>query len=77
MLHIDVNNFKYKKFEDQRIVTLSIPILNKHVAFDGNYYHGNVALDGKNIINERYELHVNIWDRQPSNIDFYKPIVSE
>ena len=74
--NIDVTNFKYKKFENQQNVTMSLPTLNKHVAFDGNYYHGNVALNGKNLVDERYELHVNIWDKQPSNTDYYKPIAN-
>ena len=71
--NIDIKDYMYKSFENHKNITLSIPVTNKHITFDGHYYHGNVALnENANNIN-KYELHVNIWDKPLNNVDFYIP----
>ena len=69
--NIDVDTYKYKEFENQTELFLSIPKCNKQLTFNGKYYHGSALLDNLFKNDNRYIIAINLWDRKPSNVDYY------
>ena len=69
---IDLESYKYKEFEKQTNIYLSFPKCNKHITFNGSFFHGSTSLkechyDARNIIA------INLWDKKPTNIEYYTP----
>jgi hypothetical protein len=70
---IDLDSYKYKKFEQQTEILLSLPMTNKQITFDGHFYHGNVVLtndydDEKG----RYIIAINLWNTLPNDVLYYQ-----
>ena len=73
---IDLEEYKFKKFENKNNIQIIFPKKNKQITFDGTKYHGIVDIFNK--LNndtdtdfERYMLAINLWNRKPLNIDYY------
>jgi hypothetical protein len=77
LTEIDLEEYKFKKFENKTNIQIIFPKKNKQITFDGTKYHGVVDIFNK--INddtdtefERYMLAINLWNRKPLNIDYYE-----
>ena len=71
--NIDLDTYKYKNFEKQQSIMLSLPKINKQITFDGHFYHGNVALTEHDDTKELYTIYINLWNKKPKNIEYYIP----
>jgi len=71
--NIDLDTYKYKEFDKQNSIILSLPKTNKQITFDGRLYHGNVLINEHDYITELYTLYINLWNKKPSNIEYYMP----
>lgn len=72
---IDLEEYKFKKFENKNNIQIIFPKKNKQFTFDGTKYHGVVDIFNKlndDIESERYMLAINLWNRKPLNIDYYE-----
>jgi hypothetical protein len=75
---IDLEEYKFKKFENKNSIQIIFPKTNKQVTFDGTKFHGVVDIfnklndDNSDSDIERYMLAVNLWNRKPLNIPYYK-----
>jgi len=69
--NIDMDTYKYKEFENQTELFLSMPKCNKQITFDGKYYHGSTLLDNSFKNDSRYIIAINLWDKKPKNVDYY------
>jgi hypothetical protein len=72
---IDLEEYKFKKFENKNNIQIIFPKKNKQFTFDGTKYHGVVDIFNK--LNEdtdfeRYMLAINLWNRKPLNIKYYE-----
>jgi len=69
--------YKYKEFEQQTEVVLSIPVRNKQITFDGHFYHGSTMLSevdaDANRSDDRYILAINLWNKKPIDVEYYVP----
>jgi hypothetical protein len=77
LTEIDLEDYKFKKFENKTNIQIIFPKKNKQFTFDGTKYHGVVDIFNK--LNhdtdtefERYMLAINLWNKKPLNIDYYK-----
>jgi hypothetical protein len=77
LTEIDLEEYKFKKFENKTNIQIIFPKKNKQITFDGTKYHGVVDIFNK--INhdtdtefERYMLAINLWNRKPLNIKYYE-----
>lgn len=70
---VDLDCYKYKKFDQQTEILLSMPITNKQITFDGHFYHGNVSLN-QNYDDERgrYIIAINLWNTLPNEVKYYQ-----
>ena len=73
--NIDMKKYKYKLFEEENVLTLIYPKKNMHVCFDGSNFHGMVSSNNVDL-DLRYILAINLWDKKPTNIDYYSSNVS-
>ena len=70
--NIERNKYIYKDFkEENNQILFSLPKENKILIFDGSYYHGVNYNDEKNKEDERLLVAVNIWIKEPTNINYY------
>ena len=69
--NIDLEKYKYKEFENQTELFLSIPKINKQITFDGKYFHGSTLLDDNITPENRYIIAINLWDIKPNNVNYY------
>ena len=74
---VDLEEYKFKKFENKNNIQIIFPKKNKQFTFDGTKYHGVVDIFNK--LNndtdtefERYMLAINLWNRKPLNIKYYE-----
>jgi hypothetical protein len=81
LTEIDLEEYKFKKFENKNNINIIFPKTNKQITFDGTKYHGVVDIFNKlnetdNDENnfERYMLAVNLWNKKPLNINYYTPL---
>jgi hypothetical protein len=77
LTEIDLEDYKFKKFENKNNIQIIFPKKNKQITFDGTKYHGVVDIfnkinDGTDSEFERYMLAINLWNKKPLNIDYYK-----
>jgi hypothetical protein len=77
LTEIDLDEYKFKKFENKNNVQIIFPKTNKQITFDGTKFHG--VIDIFNKLNddadsdfERYMLAINLWNKKPLNIPYYK-----
>ena len=76
---IDLEEYKFKRFENKNNIQIIFPKKNKQFTFDGTKYHGVVDIFNKmnydtdsNPEFERYMLAINLWNKKPLNIDYYE-----
>jgi hypothetical protein len=73
--NVDLEKYKYKEFETQTELFLSMPKCNKQITFDGKFYHGSTLLSDeekdKKMETSRYIIAINLWDKKPTNVDYY------
>jgi hypothetical protein len=68
--NIDLDSYKYKDFENQTTIFLSMPKCNKQITFNGKYFHGSThIMSMKN--DERPIIAINLWNKKPTNVDYY------
>lgn len=71
IMNIDDNDYKYKNFENKKII-LSFPKKYKQITFNGgNYLHGLTYLDSDNRNIKRDILVINMWNEKPLNVPFF------
>ena len=78
---VDLECYKYKEFEEQTEIVLSLPICNKQITFDGHYYHGSTTLSevdadadaDANRSDDRYIIAINLWNKKPIGVEYYAP----
>lgn len=71
--NVDLEKYKYKDFETQKELFLSMPTCNKQITFDGHFYHGSTILSENHKQEKRYIIAINLWNTKPTNIDYYIP----
>jgi hypothetical protein len=69
--NIDMEMYKYKEFENQKELFLSMPKCNKQIIFDGKYFHGSTLLSDNDKEESRYIIAINLWDKRPTNVEYY------
>ena len=69
--NIDLDDYKYKEFEKQTDLFLSMPKTNKQITFDGHYFHGSTLFTKDDAHKSRYIIAINLWDKKPINVDYY------
>ena len=74
--NVDLECYKYKDFDNQTNIYLSIPKCNKQITFDGQFYHGSTHLKEPNC-DPRYIIAINLWDKRPTNVEYYNPICDD
>jgi hypothetical protein len=68
--NIDMECYKYKRFEKQTEIFFSFPVKNKQITFDGRNFHGCTSIcDDSN--DERFIIALNIWNVKPNNIEYF------
>ena len=75
--NIDIDRYMYKEFEKDLSLFFSFPKKNKQITFDGKYFHGSAIIDDEldpldPSNEERYIIAINLWDKKPTNVDFYQ-----
>ena len=68
-----MDRFMYKEFEKNISLFFSFPKKNKHITFNGKYFHGSSLLDENlDFTNEnRTILLINLWSKKPINVEYY------
>lgn len=69
--NVDMDCYKYKEFESQTELIMSLPVRNKQITFDGHFFHGSTALFDNQDIQERYIIAINFWKTKPNDVNFY------
>ena len=77
LTEIDLDEYKFKKFENKNNIQIIFPKKNKQITFNGTKYHGVVDIFNKLNHNtdtefERYMLAINLWNKKPLNIGYYE-----
>ncbi|MDC1151831.1 hypothetical protein OAS95_04610 [Pelagibacteraceae bacterium] len=73
LTNIDMDCYKYKDFDSQTELILSLPQHNKQITFDSCFYHGSTTLYENEDIHKRYIIAINLWKTKPYNIEYYNP----
>lgn len=69
---IDIEKYKYKKFNNENSVNIIFPKKKTHISFDGSFFHGMVNIfNEKNNNYNRNILAINLWKTKPTNIPYY------
>lgn len=68
---INLEKYKYKMFEEENKIFMIFPKKNQHICFDGSKYYG-IINNTNEIVIDQYTLGINIWDKSPSCIEYYK-----
>jgi hypothetical protein len=75
--NVDLECYKYKEFEEQTEIVLSLPIRNKHMTFDGHFFHGSTTLSeidaDANRSDDRYIIAITLWNKKPVGVEYYAP----
>ncbi len=69
--NVDMECYKYKEFESQSEVILSLPLRNKQITFDGHFFHGSTTLFNNQDIQELYMIAINFWKIKPHHVEYY------
>jgi len=66
--NVDSDDYNNKRIEKQVEMVLSLPKRNKHITFNGKFYHGCTLLsDHQDTTHVRYILAINFWDKKPTS----------
>jgi hypothetical protein len=71
--NVDMDCYKYKEFESQTEVILSLPAHNKQITFDGRLFHGSTTLFDSQDNQDRYIIAINFWKAKPYDVKYYNP----
>ena len=87
--NVDLECYKYKEFEEQTEIVLSLPVRNKQITFDGHFYHGSTTLAEVDVhelgesdesgesdereSDDRYIIAINLWNKKPIDVEYYAP----
>ena len=82
--NVDLECYKFKDFEEQTEIVLSLPVRNKQITFDGHFYHGSTTLtevdagadtdrSDEHETDGRYILAINLWNKKPIDVEYYVP----
>jgi len=63
--NVDLDTYNNKDFKNQTELTLSLPVVNKHISFHGNFFHGSTKLSDIENNTSRYIIAINLWDTLP------------
>ena len=81
LTEIELEDYKFKIFENKKNIQIIFPKKNKQISFDGTKYHGVVDIFNKLNDNdnnfERPMLAINLWNKKPLNIDYYNTNIFE
>lgn len=71
LTNVDLDQYKYKDFENNTTLCISLPKKGKLLSFNSSYYHGvsNIFKEYDN--HNRSTLMINLWDHRPTNEIFY------
>ena len=70
--NIDLEKYKYKEFDNENDITIIFPKKNKHISFDGSNSHGTYVLFEENRADDpRHLLSINLWNKKPTNVEYY------
>jgi hypothetical protein len=69
--NVDMDCYKYKDFDSQTELILSLPVCNKQITFDGHFFHGSTTLFNNQFMQERYIIAINFWKTKPNDVNFY------
>jgi hypothetical protein len=70
---INLEKYKYKEFQNEKNIMIVFPKKNKHITFDGSKRHGVSSIfEEDNINGSRYIIAINLWDRKPTNVEYYQ-----
>lgn len=77
LTEIDLEEYKFKKFDNKNNIQIIFPKKNKQITFDGTKFHGVVDIfnnlnDDPDSDIERYMLAINLWNKKPLNIPYYE-----
>ena len=76
--NIDLEKYKYKEFDYENDITIIFPKKNKHISFDGSNSHGTYVLFEENRADDpRHLLSINLWNKKPTNVEYYNSIEKE
>jgi len=70
--NVDMDCYKYKEFDSQTELILSLPLRNKQITFDGHFFHGSTTLFNNQDIQERYIIAIKFWKTKPHDVNYYK-----
>ena len=76
LTEIDLEDYKFKNFENKNNIQIIFPKKNKQISFDGTKYHGVVDIFNKLNDNdnnfERPMLAINLWNKKPLNSEYFE-----
>lgn len=70
--NVDLECYKYKEFDNQTELLLSIPIKNKQITFDGRFYHGSAMISDESTIKDRCIIAINLWTKKPTKVEYFE-----
>lgn len=71
LTNVDLDQYKYKDFENNKTLCFSLPKKGKLVSFNSSYYHGITNIFRTPDNNNRSTLMINLWSHKPKNEMFY------
>jgi len=73
LTNVDLENYKYKDFQNERNIMIVFPKKNKHITFDGSKRHGvSLVFEEDKLNDPRYIIAINLWNKKPSNVEYYQ-----
>lgn len=71
LTNVNLDQYKYKDFENNSTLCVSLPKKGKLVSFNSSYYHSVSNIFRSYDNNNRSTLMINLWDYKPKNEEFY------
>jgi hypothetical protein len=72
LTNIDVDTYKFKDLDNNSKIAFSFPKYMKHITFNGGkFFHGINNLFNDTEFKDRITLKINIWNKQPSKIEYF------
>jgi hypothetical protein len=73
--NIDIDDYKFKNFNNKKDIKLIFPEEKKQITFDGTKFHGATTITTKSDSYDRLMFAVNLWDRCPTDVICYENII--
>jgi hypothetical protein len=71
LTNVDLDQYKYKDFENNKSLCFSLPKKGKLVSFNSSYYHAITNIFRSYYNDNRSTLMINLWNYKPKNELFY------